>query len=303
MPTPTRCPACGSQATSHAFDARDWALGAAPGEFAYRRCARCGSCFASPQPEEAVLAQAYAAEYGNYQAEPGLLERIAEPLARREARRVVGATDPSAPALEVGCGTGRFLGRLRENGWRGELRGVEYSGPVAEAAAVRLGMPIVPGTAEDAELGESALGALVMRHVIEHLRDPAEVLGRARRALRPDGLLYLATPDANALSAAVFGRFWWGWEVPRHLVVFTPAGLRTLVEAQGFRVTGEWWGFSPQMWNASLFVALNRGGDARWPHLATHTLNPFVTGPAVIAATAEVLLRRSTMYALAARPA
>jgi SAM-dependent methyltransferase len=256
-----------------------------------------------PQPDDEVLAAAYSSSYGNYQAERSLVERVAEPLAQREATRVASLADTGKPMLELGCGTGRFLERLRAAGWHGPLAGVEYSAEVAADTSVRLGIPVAAGTVEDADLGADPLGLLVLRHVIEHLRDPGAALVRARGALRSDGVLYLATPDARALSAAVFGRYWWGYEVPRHIVVFSRDGLRRLVEAHGFRVVGEWWSFAPQMWNASLGLALDRGGRRPRVAAATHLLNPLVTGPAVLAAAAEVLLRRSTMYALAARPA
>jgi SAM-dependent methyltransferase len=297
------CPACGATATAGAFTARDWALRAAPGEFSFARCGACATVFAEPQPSDAELAAAYASSYGNYQADRSLVERIAEPLAQREATRVAAIADPGGPMLELGCGTGRFLERLRHAGWRGPLAGVEYSAEVAAATGERLGIPVAAGTVESADLGPEPLALLVLRHVIEHLRDPAVALDRARSALRRDGVLYIATPDARALSARAFGRYWWGYEVPRHLVVFSRDGLRRLVEAHGFRIAGEWWSFAPQMWNASLGLALDRGEGRPWVRGATHLLNPAVTVPAVALAGLEVLVRRSTMYALAARPA
>jgi SAM-dependent methyltransferase len=257
--------------------------------------------FSEPQPSDAVLRQAYATSYGNYRGERSLLERVAEPLARREAARLIRHCDPSAPLLELGCGTGRFLERMRHAGWTGPVGGAEFSPDVARATSARLGVPIEAASAEDADLGSHPLGALVLRHVIEHLRDPAPVLRRVRVALAPDGVLYVATPDTRALASEVFGRYWWGYEIPRHLLVFSSRGLRGLLEAQDFEIVDEWWGYSPQMWNASLYLALDRGRGRHWPRVATHALNPLVSAPAAVLAGAEVLLRRSTMYALVAR--
>lgn len=285
-----------------AFTARDWALRAAPGDFAYRRCETCRSLFAAPQPSDEVLTRAYATSYGNYQPGRTLVERVAEPLAQREATRLVRLADPTSPFIELGCGTGRFLERAVRAGWTGRIRGVEYSAEVARAGSSATGLRIDPGTAEDVDLSDGPYGTIVLRHVVEHLRDPAAVLARLRDALRPDGLLYLATPDARALSARVFGRYWWGNEVPRHLVIFSRDGLRDLVAASGFGIVTEWWSFAPQMWNASLGLALDRGRGLGWVPRATHPLNPLVTGPAVLAASAEVLAHRSTMYGLVARP-
>lgn len=303
VPAISPCPACGAPSTEPAFAARDWALRAAPGEFAYRRCRACRSVFADPQPDETVLASAYSTTYANYREERSIVERLAEPLAEREARRVVRSANHEGELLDLGCGTGRFLERLRRVGWPGPLSGAEYSAATARDASVRLGIPIREGTAETFDVPAGSLSAVAMRHVIEHLRDPAAVLDRVHRALRPGGLLYVATPDARALSASVFGRWWWGWEVPRHLVVFSSEALRRTVERHGFRIADEWWAFAPQMWNASLLLLLDRGRGRRWPYLVANMLDPLATGPAVILAGAEVALRRSTMYGLLAHRA
>lgn len=296
-----RCPACNSDRVVAAFTASDWALSAAPGEFTYARCAACASVFASPQPSDAVLAQAYASSYGNYQPGRTLVERVAEPLAQREATRLAALADVTQPFLDLGAGTGRFLERIRRAGWSGPMRGVEYSPEVAAAASAEVGVPVEPGTAEDADLGDTPNGMIVLRHVIEHLRDPGSVLDRLRGGLGGDGLLYLATPDAHALSARVFGRYWWGNEVPRHMVIFSRDGVRHLVVASGYDIVTEWWSFAPQMWNASLGLALDKGRGKPWVGRATHLLNPAVTGPAVAAGALEVALHRSTMYGLVAR--
>jgi SAM-dependent methyltransferase len=220
---------------------------------------------------------------------------------RREARRLLGRAPAGAPLLEIGCGTGRFLERVRAVGYDGPLRGLEYSPDVAAATAERLGIPVEAGDVEDADLRRDEYGAIVLRHVIEHVRDPAEVVGRLHAALRPGGVLYLGTPDVRALSAQAFGRYWWGWEVPRHLVVFSAPALRALLERTGFEIEAEWAGFAPQMWNASLSLWLDRGGRRPRTPLATHLLNPVVTGPACVAAGLEVATGRSTMYAVLAR--
>ena len=190
-------------------------------------------------PDETIAAAAYGPGYANY-AQPGRLERLLEPLARREARRLLRYADPDLSLLELGCGTGRFLERLRAVGWRGPLAGLEHSPAVAAAAAERLGIPIEAGDAESVELSARTQGAIVLRHVLEHLREPAATLERVRAALAADGVLYLATPDRDALAARVFGRWWWGWEVPRHLAVFSPASLRLLLRRCGFSVEAEW---------------------------------------------------------------
>lgn len=295
------CPACGHEGASQAFTGEDWALRAAPGTFTMWRCARCSSAWQFPQPDDATLTAAYASTYGNYEDRRSLIERLAEPLARREAARLVRSADHTAPLVEIGCGTGRFLERLRTSGWTGPMRGAEPEAEVAASTARRLGLQVDAAMAEDVALEDSSVGTIVLRHVIEHVRDPGAVLERLRRALVPGGTLYIGTPDTRALAARAFGPYWWGWELPRHLVVFSAPGLRSLLRARGFDVEGEWWSFAPQMWCASAWIALDRGRHRPWTRAATSLANPLATAPAAALAGAEVAARRGTMYAALAR--
>ena len=139
-----------------------------------------------------------------------------------------------------------------------------------------------------------------MRHVLEHLPEPREALQRLRAVLAPGGTLYLGTPDARALSAKVFGRYWHGWDPPRHAVVFTSTGLRGLLEDTGFRVLDERWDFAPQMWSASLAYALTYGAKRPRAARGATLVNPFVGVPAGFGALAELATRRSTMYGVTA---
>lgn len=282
-----------------AFTARDRSLKAVDGEFAYARCSHCRSVLQTPQPDDATLAAAYAADYGNYQAEPSLLERVGEPLARREATRLLRSADAASPVIELGCGTGRFLERLRRSGWTGPMRGSEYDAATAAKTSSRLAVPVEVGTVETTNLEPGTQGAIVLRHVIEHLREPAEQLERLRGALRPDGVLYLATPDANAISAAVFGDRWWGYEVPRHLVIFSASALATLLERNGFEIVDRWWNWAPQMWSGSLGLRLDgRPRKEFW----SRTANPLTLPVFGAAAAVEVATHRSTMFSIVARP-
>ena len=122
-----------------------------------------------------------------------------------------------------------------------------------------------------------------------------------RSLLAPGGVLYLGTPDARTLSAHVFGRFWHGYDPPRHLFAFTAEGMRALLGRAGFAIEHEYWDFAPQMWTGSMHHALARGRNSRWAAALTSNVNPIAAIPAILGATIERSLGRSTMYAVLAR--
>ena len=251
-----------------------------------------------PQIDDDTLERAYADTYGPHLSAASVVERIGERLAQREADRLVAIANPDSTLIDLGAGRGTFLRRIQRAGWRGPISGVEPDAPTARAASGLLGVPIEVATVEEVELEPEAAGTIVMRHVIEHVRDPVSVLSRVASALAPGGILYLATPDARALAARAFGRFWHGYDPPRHFYAFTRDGVRSLLGRTGFELVDERWDFSPQMWTGSLRHAL---GELR-PGLQFlgNDLNPLAALPAAAAAGLEVALHRSTMYAATA---
>lgn len=297
-----RCPACRSPDTLPAFHAEDLALHAATGTFAYRRCSACGSVFAAPQPDDRQLAEAYPSSYENYQAQPSLLERAAAPLILHEVRRFMRHADTRGRLIELGAGNGRFLERLARCGWSGPLEGIEFEHEVAAATSDRTGFQVRGGDLNEEVLPAESYDAIVMRHVIEHLRRPLDTLQMVFAALRPGGVLFIGTPDARALSARVFGRRWWGYEVPRHLVVFSEPALSAAIGRAGFTRADRWWGFSPNMWSASLGLVLAGRRSPGWlQRAATSLVNPITMAPFSLGSAVEVASGRSTMLCLVAR--
>jgi SAM-dependent methyltransferase len=167
--------------------------------------------------------------------------------------------------LDVGCGAGLFLRRMRDLGW--EVSGVEPD-PTAAAIAAQ-GFPVAVGTLEQARLPAGYFDVVTMSHVIEHLPNPVTTLRECCRILKPGGVLLIYTPNAASMGSQTFGRHWVGWDPPRHLLLFTPAPLRGTVERAGFRVeqlrslsrTAWWtWRVSQQIQARGCFP----GGESRF---------------------------------------
>jgi SAM-dependent methyltransferase len=66
---------------------------------------------------------------------------------------------------------------------------------------------------------------ITLWHVLEHLRNPVEVLGLARRLLKPEGTLVVAVPNVSGLSFRIFRRHWFALSPPWHLQQFKPRSL------------------------------------------------------------------------------
>ncbi len=194
-----------------------------------------------------MIANYYPAEYDSFANTAGnrvgvskaLRELVHLPHRLRYGRddRTPKAAAPNMRVLDIGCGAGVYLESLRAQGW--ETWGIEPS-PV-QAHAVRQRLQLAPervfaGRAEDAAFAAGTFDLVTMFHVLEHLHDPMAVLAKIRSWLREGGTLRLSVPNVESYESRLFGRLWFGLEIPRHLTHFSPATVRRALEMAGFEV-------------------------------------------------------------------
>jgi 2-polyprenyl-3-methyl-5-hydroxy-6-metoxy-1,4-benzoquinol methylase len=137
--------------------------------------------------------------------------------------------------LEVGCGDGHRLAKIRALGW--EVEGQEVNVAAASYAQDKLGLPVFLGKLETLELPASAYDGIIMNHVIEHAHDPRSLIKECFRLLKPDGALTMVTPNINSFGHETFGPHWYHLDPPRHLRLFSQNNLRQLTEEAGFAKT------------------------------------------------------------------
>lgn len=192
--------------------------------------------------------------YPSASSSPGveLATRIAEriPVIRDSAALTVATLPPGAGRrlLDVGCGSGEFLQRMRSFGW--ETVGVEPD-PVAAARARNAKLDVRDGQLVDAAFHADFFDAIVLSHVIEHVHDPVGLLRECARVLRPGGVLMVMTPNLESVGHRRFGADWRGLEPPRHLHLFSSRSLSACIREAGLTVAevrtsarwvrGIWW--------------------------------------------------------------
>lgn len=262
------CFLCGQEGPVLYSGQRD-RLFSAPGVWSIRKCQVCEVAWLDPCPLSEEISKLYVGYYTHEvqpmaSVLPGLRRYIAESiwamwLGYREGKtgigravigRVAGLLPPIREVamlgvmglhaerrgrlVDVGCGNGQFLARMRSLGW--EVLGVEPDSEAARVASERFGLTVIPSTLEEAKLPEASIDAITMNHVIEHVPDPISLLAECRRILRPGGTVVVVTPNLQSLGCRVFKADWRGWEVPRHLVIFSPKALRLCAERAGLTI-------------------------------------------------------------------
>jgi SAM-dependent methyltransferase len=139
-----------------------------------------------------------------------------------------GGPDPSRRWLDYGCGNGGLVRHLR-NRRVAEAFGFDEGSITVVARSV--GIPILTSEHLDAMAG--TFDVVTAIEVIEHTLDPVAELRRMRRLLRPGGLLFLTTGNAQPYAHKLTN---WRYVIPEiHISYFEPRTLeRALIDA-GFR--------------------------------------------------------------------
>lgn len=217
------------------------------------RCASCSLVFLHPLPTREALPGLYPAHYRNFKKDHGRISRfLFDRYYGRQAARCARYLKRDSAFLEVGCADGRVLSSLRRRGFE-NVRGIEIAAAGVEAAREK-GLDVFHGALEDFETDER-FDMIFMSHVIEHVLDPVATIERIAALLKPDGVVYIETPNVSSLDARLWGGHWGLIHYPRHLWLFDPTTLRALVEGAGLRVEREsfelnscGWALSIQSW-------------------------------------------------------
>jgi len=222
------CGLCGSAQTSVRLRQPPWVLW---------ECPRCGVWFSrlenNPQPTFRPSADPEFREL-TWSRKPyidSLEEFVAyyEPLLAKLEEYA-----PPGRLLDVGCGPGFALEAARRRGWT--VVGVEPAPFAASYAAEKLGFEIVPSTLGEAALPEESFDAVLLIHSIEHVADPVRTITAVKSVLRPEGVVFVETPNSQCEASRFFGDDWPYLNPSEHTFLFDPATISLLFRRAGLRV-------------------------------------------------------------------
>jgi SAM-dependent methyltransferase len=268
------CALCGERAGTWLAAGPDFEYDTTRTEFVFWRCP-CGGVYLNPRPAPAALGRIYPSDYYSYdfaQKLGGFVMRFKALAERAKVREYLPMLSRGARVLDIGCGDGHLLADLRAADPSLRCEGVEFSATAA-AAAERAGFHIYRGPIETVDLPLRTFDLIIMNQLIEHVREPIEVLRRTARALRPGGHLFIETPNLDALDARLFRRrYWGGYHLPRHFHLFDTRTLPALVRQAGLMPVAVRPLVCPQFWIISL---ANWLCDLGWRRAARRIFSPF----------------------------
>jgi len=206
-----------------------------PRELGFKRgyvlseCAKCGTIFTIVGRHRETVARLYD-HYYDY-------ARFTAPLAATfSLERLVRSCEPFRSTnrwLDVGFGEGSLLEIAERHGWN--CYGTEVSPPAVEHGRER-GWIVTSDAEADSRFPSSGFDVVTMIELIEHVPSPQEFFHAAARWLRPGGLLYVTTPNAQSLNRRLLGLEWTIFAPPEHVTIWTSGGLSHALKNAGFQI-------------------------------------------------------------------
>jgi SAM-dependent methyltransferase len=225
---PEPCPICGEAAAQEWLRAPDRFHGRRQ-KYSLVRCPACSLIWLSHPPKPAEMHLHYTDAYHKLISAAGKNS----PERWRDRKATLTQYKQSGALLDLGCSSGSFLESLPRDCWK--LYGLENSAEAARTAEARSGAQVLVGDILDAHFPRESFDVITCFDVLEHLYEPREVIVRVSEWLKPGGIFYLLVPNVNSAEARVFGSYWHGLELPRHLFHYSLASLKFLAKSAGLR--------------------------------------------------------------------
>jgi len=225
-------------------------------EFDVVACISCGQIFIHPLPTVEEIQELFSSLYTSGEGSvPELKDYYGfcfedepdNPLVEQYEAwlDVIERVKPPGRLLDVGCGTGLFLAVARRRGW--QPFGIDESPEATRHAREHFGLDPWVGEFESfADRGET-FDLVTGWDVIEHCRNPVDLVRAARRSLASGGLLSLSTPNQRSIldllggliyraSAGRATRALEKFYIEQHFLYFTPDSLRDCLARGGMEI-------------------------------------------------------------------
>ncbi len=206
-------------------------------------CENCGLVFINPQHDDRDYDRFY--EVLNYKKETQTLSPE-EILGKHTFKKIPlkflvdylqssKILDTRRRVLDVGCGFGMVIHFMEKCGLQAE--GLEQSVDAVDYAQKEFGLKVHHGSIFSHDLPANHYDVVFSTAVMEHFTNPRGALEQMRRLLKPDGLLFVNTPDFKGMVLREGIDRWFKFV---HTFYYTNVTLSSLIQLAGFEIVKSW---------------------------------------------------------------
>jgi SAM-dependent methyltransferase len=236
MQTVNACPVCENRQLEKVLSCLDYTV--SHETFHIAKCSHCNFLITTPRPSDEELGKYYISN--NYISHSNnansFIDKIYK-LSRHftlqwKYQIIAKNISPSKDftILDFGCGTGAFLKKCKENGTT--IAGVEPSTSARTIAIQALNQPIY----ENLKEVNQTFNAITLWHVLEHVSTLNDTIQNLKSKLDEHGTMFIAVPNFESEDAKKYGKFWAGYDVPRHLWHFSKRSIQLFLEKNGLKL-------------------------------------------------------------------
>jgi len=235
-----KCINCDCQVFTSVFSLKDYFY--TEETFTIQQCSNCGLRITNPRPDEKALGAYYKTE--NYLSHSDRNETLFDKIYHfikkynlNYKRKLIEKYHTSGRIMDIGCGTGAFLGQFDKNRWI--RNGFEPDAEAREIAKTTYGIEVNDTTVLN-NLVDTKAEVITLWHVLEHISTINEQLTKIKSLLTDDGILVIAIPMSNSYDANYYGKYWAAYDAPRHLYHFTKDTIQQLLSKHGFTLVDKY---------------------------------------------------------------
>ena len=140
--------------------------------------------------------------------------------------------NPSTKVLDYGCGSGEFVKFLRGNSVKAYGYDPNFKSNDGKSSKYFIGKE---------KWKKQKYDIIVLWHVLEHTYNPFNLIESLKTNLRKSGKIFIAIPNFKSYDSKYYGKYWAGYDVPRHLWHFTRKSILKLAVESRFQVVREKW--------------------------------------------------------------
>ena len=244
------CKICKNETDNQIIKVREMYFGTGD-EFEYLECASCGCLQLLNSPQD--FSKYYPKNYFTFQQKfesklkaslnrfrdksamdkksflgDILLKRFGEPTYIKRLKNIdINMNDK---ILDVGCGKGILLHKMKESGFKNVL-GIDPF--IDETIIYENGLKILK---EDFLNLKEKFDLIMFNHSFEHMDNPLEVLNHSNQLLNEKKFLLLRIPVSDSFAFQKYRENWSSLDAPRHLFLHTKKSIQHLAKNSRFQI-------------------------------------------------------------------